>query len=51
MFFIKAPSLKPNLPDSLIKDNASSVALAVVNDHDFAALSEINLYLFPSLIQ
>jgi hypothetical protein len=51
MFFIKEPSGNPNLPESLIRDNDSSVAFAVTNDQDFAALSEINLYLLPSLIQ
>jgi hypothetical protein len=35
----------------LIPDNAASVANTVVKHQDWAALSEINLYLLPSLIQ
>ena len=48
---IKVPSRKPNLPTSLMPDNAASVANTVVKHQDWAALFEINLYLLPSLIQ
>jgi len=51
MFLIKAPSLNPSLPATLNPVKAASVAFTVVNDQDVAALSEINLYLLPSLIQ
>jgi hypothetical protein len=51
MFLIKAPSLNPNFPANLNPVKATSVAFTVVNDQDLAALSEINLYLLPSLIQ
>jgi hypothetical protein len=51
MFFIKVPSLNPNLPACFIKESDCSVALTVVNDHDASALLDINLYLLPSLIQ
>ena len=51
MFLIKVPSLKPSLPTNLIPDKAASVASTVVKHHELAALSEINLYLLPSLIQ
>jgi hypothetical protein len=51
IFFIKVPSLNPNLPATFIEDSADSAALTVGKDQDAVALSDINLNLLPSLIQ
>ena len=51
MFFIKVPSLNPNLPADLIADKAWSVASTSTNFHELAALSDISLYFLLSLIQ
>ena len=51
MFFIKVPSLNPNIPAFFIFTREDSKAMTVIKSHDFSARSDISLNLLPSLIQ